>query len=666
MPVSSLDGNPVPRVTVQVLDVGTASSSINSGKRLALVSPAFTFLEPATVTTVGNTAQMSALSPTDYTLGLYAKLIADCSPDKRRDPVEIHLVNPRGDTSRAARTFDDSLGDDALTLSARLWGAIGNRITVAIAAGTNQGQKYTIAGPGYATEVFDDVGGSPIATINYPNTGQATAVTMTFDQTNGLRITQTKSAIALGTYSPNSTMSFDGTVTVTPSGAPGGGQTFTAAFTGLDADGDAATETLTFDSGGGGAAQTTTTVWSAVTSVVFAATAGTPTFTISGYAFDLDTTSYPTATSLIERIDQSGGYTAVAGSASTASTDVDQLDDFASASIFNAAKNLTANLNAAYVALQASAIVEPSLPTGAGLAPANVSTINLLGGTSGTADSTSWTDALTALKDVQCTWLWLDSDSATIHDLGLDHIIETDALPGKARQMYVAAIANETFSQLSTRRIALASRSVCLSFQAGSRLDQNGSTITLTTPQVALMYAALECSVEVGCPLIQKRLRLITATQNSGIDVQNAQATLINAGLNFVALAAGSQWVIIAPIATYGGNNVFFYEPSAVESLNVCVNDLAIYIAAEWAKDTRNTILTAALVKTWMTTRLNTMSNAPAIDKIIRRWNPASLTVQDTGTALIPTVEVEPILPVKFIKVRASAQFAPISLNVVQ
>lgn len=93
-------------------------------------------------------------------------------------------------------------------------------------------------------------------------------------------------AVAVGTFAER--FYLHGPLTLEPSTAPATGQTFTAVVSGnlldttqLDGVGAADTETITW-SAGERYPQTTAREWSRLTTVVFSATAGTPTFSMEG------------------------------------------------------------------------------------------------------------------------------------------------------------------------------------------------------------------------------------------------------------------------------------------------------------------------------------------------------------------------------------------------
>lgn len=83
-------------------------------------------------------------------------------------------VNP---ATQSSATFDDALGNLALTLTSRDYGLFTTQINVEIDNGTTQGKKVTVVFES-TTEVFDDVGGDPILDLTYtPGTnGYTTAV----------------------------------------------------------------------------------------------------------------------------------------------------------------------------------------------------------------------------------------------------------------------------------------------------------------------------------------------------------------------------------------------------------------------------------------------------------------------------------------------------------
>ncbi len=653
--VTTAYGNPVPRQINTPLASSASQRTPDTGKTLALVG-SFPYLDPSEVYTVSSSAALKALNPADSTLKLLERLIYNCAPNEpqaRNKPAAVHLVNALNSTAAVA-TLYDAQPQACLDFESNLFGAIGNRLTITVADGTAQGKKYTIAGPGLPTEVYDNVGGANVITVNYTGT-EATTMAMAYDQSTGLRISYTKTAIAVGTYTP-SQMAFDGAITVTPSLAPSGGA-FTVTITGTSkTTGLPASDILTWPDGGGGAAQVSDP-FSAVTSIVFATTVGTPTFSIGGYAFDLTPgAEYPYASSFVDRINE---FTAALFAASTASVtaaglDSALLDTFSSATIKSAAKSLTANVNAAVVAMAGSFLVTVTRATGADGAPANGTTM-MGGGTNGTESAQRYIDALTLLDAVSVTHLWMDTDNATYQAEGVANVSTNEGVGGKARQLWLGATANETLTQLRARVLNLNQKQTTLWYQEFNRTSPAGVATWYAPKYLALQEAALACAMAPGEPLTYKRPNVLDYRSAATTNADTLQATLIQEGLCFVSSVQGLGNINIRPVTTYGvGDSVFFTEPGCVESYYMSTNDVHTAVTAARALGASNVRFTDQDYKSIVERRLNLQ--LAGTSRLIKAWDASSLVIQTVnGDWYRATYDVQPIQGINFIETQPVA-----------
>lgn len=666
--VTTLNGSAVPRQVNTPQTSGNTVAPPNTGKTLALVG-SFPFLEPDVVRTVSSAGALKKILPTSDTLKLLERLVYNCAPQEpqaRQQPAFVHLVNALPSTQAVAVLYN-STPTASLDVASNLWGAIGNRTTVTVAAATvvgpaSSGKKYTITAPNLPTETYDNVGGNNIITVNYTGS-QATTMVMAYDQTTGLRISYTKTAIALGTLTITD-ISFDGTITVTPSVGPGVGETFTVTVNGVDkATGLVTSEAVTFNNAGGTTPQTTAKAWASVSTIVFAATAGTPTFSIAGYSFDLAPgPSYPTAASFADRIEPAAGYTATVAAVTAAGLDSSLLDTFSSATIASAAKSLTADVNAAVVAMAGSYLVTVTRATGADSAPANA-TYPLAGGADGSESLGGYQDALAVLEDYDVTHLWMDTDSASYQSAGLDHVTAMWGVGGRSRQLWVGATADETLSALVARVLAFNSPQVNLWFQEFRRLSPAGTLTWYAPKYLALEEAALRCAMAPGEPSTRKRPNVVDFRQNSAIDVQTDQNTLIQSHLCFVAQFTGLGIVNIRPVTTYGvGDNVFYDEPGSVESFNMSVNDVNFAITAAQVIGASNVRYTAADFKQIILRRLN--QQVASGTRLIKAFDPTSIEIEVISADLYRgSWDEQPITGINFTDTQPTATFVTASVE---
>lgn len=664
---TSVYGDPRPRQINSPQTSQTTTKAPDTGKHLALVG-SFPFLDPSEVASVSNASALLRLNPASTLLRLLERLIYNCAPNEpqaKQKPASVKLVNALSST-QAIGTLFDSTPSAALSMASRLWGGLGNRITVTVAAGTAQGKKYTISGPGLSTEIYDNVGETAgtgyVLRVNYTGT-EATTMAMAYDQTTGLRISYTKTAIAVGTYVP-SEMAFDGIIAITPSTAAGVGVTFTATVTGTIAGVVGATSVLTWTNEAGTAKDTSD--FSAVTSIVFAVTAGAPTFSIAGYAFDMAPgDEYPTAQSFNDRINlfsTPGLFTSTIGSVTAAGLDSALLDSFTSATIKSAAKDLTANVDAAVNRLAGSALVAFTRASGADGAPANGTTL-LAGGADGSESSQGYTDALELLEVQDVTHLWMDTDSTTYQALGLAHVVTMEGRGGLARQLWVGAAANETLAQLRARRLAFNSKAVNLWFQEFNRTSAVGVATWYAPKYLALEEAALRCALPPGEPSTYKRPNALDFRSASTINADQDGATLIQEGLCYVRTVVGLGIVNERPVTTYGvGDSVFYDEPGCVESFYMSTNDVHAAVRAARALGAANTRFTDQDYGAIVLRRLNLQLSGTS--RLIKNFDPTSLTITTiNGDWYRANYDVQPIQGVNFIETLPTATFVTASVT---
>jgi len=664
--VTTYNGSAVPGQKNEPQSAGQATIPVQTAKRLGLVG-LFPWLKPATPTEVSSEAAFAELSPSSDRCGMLARFVfqpAKNDPKVTRQPAGILLVNALG-SSQASVMLQKS-GTNVVSASAREYGGVGNRGRLTVAAGTLSGKKYTVSLPGRATEVRDNVTFGNVGTFNY--TGSFfTTCSMAFDTTNGLRVSYTKTLIPVGTTSLAG-MIVDGTITLTPSVSPASGETFTVTITGTNKVTSASgTAVFTWDNAAGTSARTsggtgTTGIaqFSAVTSVDVVVSAGTPTFTASGYAFDLppvasgSSAAYPTAKSLIDRVDAAVDFEATAGSPAAAAIPTAKLDAFSSATIKAAAKSLTADLFAMTEKLGNSAIVVLTRQSGATGAPDN-GTYVLAGGADGAATSDTWQAALDALDEERVNILWMDTDDATIHALGAAKMDTRLAAGGKGCILHLGATANEDLATLDARVLGLNRYTTVLWNQSVSRYDQFGQLQEELAPKYhALTWAALQAQVAPGTPLTRCQPNIVAYSQPASLNPASMADTLIQHHISFVGKLGGII-VGIRPVTAYGvGDNFYYDEPGCVESFLMSVNDVHDGVTAVKAVGQADVIFTEASYRQLVQARLNQQLQPSS--RLIRDWDPASLRIVDVpGGPLVAYWNEQPIAGRNWVVTRPTA-----------
>ena len=352
-------------------------------------------------------------------------------------------------TSAIKAIASTSPANDQIVLESKAFGFTGNRTYVTIENGTTSSdfRKFTIERDG-VVEVFDDLGTGDLFTVTYTGT-EATTMTAEMSDTvkigsesssGAFKIKYTKTTLGAGTFIPTE-MAFDGTITITPTGAPSSAIQVTVSGTDKST-GAAASETLTFN--GSAASQTTTTVFSSVSQIVVNDTSGSgETFTIAGTAIDIATNAYATAQDIVNRINTFSAqkFEATALSPQVSNIQSSDMDLVAAATIKSATVGFTADCSAIVTALAGSTLVTPNFAdqyerasftkpaAGNRQIPDTQAQQPLAGGTVGSATATEWTTALESMQtqDLQ-TIVPLSNDDA-YHKLVRSHC---EFMAGKA------------------------------------------------------------------------------------------------------------------------------------------------------------------------------------------------------------------------------------------
>lgn len=643
-------GSGVPRQINKLQPARQTSQPVPTGLHLALVGE-FPTLDPARVYSVSTPTGLRALGPKDYHLGLVGELVfspAINEPLATSKPASVKLVNALSSTAAAVTSVDADAANSLVFTSVK-FGPVGNRSSATVSAATNKsatgGKKYVFASGDGVSETWDDVGYGNVLTVNYSGTA-ATTMTLAY-ASDSVRVSYTKTSIAVGTYTPGAEMKFDGTITITPSAAPTGGA-YTALVTGTAQDGSAQSQTLTWPDSGGSAAQTTSGSYATVSSIVFGNTAGgSPTFTIAGYAYDLSVADCPKVSDVVELIGGHAYFTATGGvNATTLGTD--KLDDFAAFTCKGADCSLTANVQAAIDKLAASAVYVVTRATGAGGKAPAVGTYIPTGGSTGSVSASTYETRLGLLLNKKVDILWADSADSAVHAKVLDHLNTCLSAGGKARLAHLGTASSSSLSTVTDAIDDLNSYAVGSFWcQDITRADQTGAAVTLEPKYLALVAAAVQCAMAIGEPMTHKRLTCTSYTQAATIDVDNNQNVLISLGLSFVAVVDGTIQ-FVRPLTTYRvGDNSYLDEPGSVLSYFASINDIHDEFARVRAIGSANTRLTAKDAESICLSRLNKQKLA----KTIKNFAPDSVLATPVGSDWYRIAfDVQPVSGINFLE----------------
>lgn len=714
---SGVYGNP----DVSALNGRTLSSGV-----LAIIGE-FPWMEQGVPAEAVSEDEMRRLCLGNATLNLVTQLAWHASADDRvGTPSAVFLVSAQP-TTRATKTLLDTGGGNAVVLDAAFWGPTGNKTRFVVEAGTTSGKKLTAQVLGGDSESYDDIEYPDVLSIGY--TGSAMGgMLMAFDPATALTIDWAKSwnsgdvpgtwtpspsmpttgavsidpslgpsesfeyaGLALGTWNPaditlagfNGGAGDFGNPTVGPSEPPGGGETFTATITGTGVGGGplvealswaagesgalttvgnfvtvasilfeasagtptftvtglkagnthtalvsgtnettglADTETLTWTAGQGGV-KLTTKLWSMVTSIAFGGTSVTaPDFDVSAAAFDLDVADYDTPATIVDYINTFTNFTAEAADPATAALDMATLDALTSTTCNQQSASLTANLQAIIDALADSQIVVATRATGATLPPVNSAGF-LTGGTATSTDGTGWTAAYAGLRTVECNVLVPLSTTESVHNIQRDHIAYMCGAGAFERAGWIAAPALSTLTTLKARVNAQNTRHESLVYQSPTVYDSLGKLRALTPEYFALLSAALECGVKRGSTMLRKRPNVVDLVCNTGIKPAEDADALIKASI-VTAVKDTIGWRYERTVTTWRTNdNPVLTERAANRSMNDSILDLRQYLIDQIGEGM--TASASGLVRSTCLTRLDWQ----ILNKLIGGYDPNSLSI---------------------------------------
>jgi hypothetical protein len=608
------------------------------------------FLEKGVVTEVRSRRAMQDLAPWSDHLQNLAKVLFEPANDDRISggPNAILLVSPTP-TTAARATLLDANGDDSLLLEAVSWGTSGNRVKVAVTNNATDAtiRDITLTWDG-VSEPFTALGLGSLVSVYYGLT-EATAVTLLADRINGVRVRQTKAAIAIGTYEPDK-MAWDGTITVTPSAGAASAQTFTVTVSGTDkATGLAATEVLSWDDTDTTDPMTTAKSWSDVTSIVFAESGSTtPTFTVSAFAFDCGPSSYANLGLVADRINakNTAGYYATKLSAKVASVPTNEIDTFAEASCLTevAAKAVRADLWWMVTQLERSELVEVTRVTTTSsdglLAPVALGApVFLSGGTETTPVLANWQTCLDALQTERINSGWCGSTDAAVHDAVATHLAgRTQAVGANSADFAFGCAALETKAQIKTRTLALSGkRGVTLCVDKLRRRNAAGSLVWMDPKYQALEIVGMAMGTSIGEPQTRKYSAAVDIAKSFD-PVLDAEEMLAAGVLFYEKSPKGIRCA--ASVSTYTQTDFLpFAERSANESFNYGLQ----LVADAW--DVLIGLPNSRVTASGLKTLSRTVLRQAVIDGVIRWFDESTLDVTEIGDVFRLDARIAPVLP---------------------
>lgn len=250
-----------------------------------------------------------------------------------------------------------------------------------------------------------------------------------------------------------------------------------------------------------GGAQASATITTNGTQVILAAPAGTPVATI-------DLNSYTTVQALVDRINAVADFTATVLDGNTTAATLNTLD-YVTAQSVKTIYSVTANLQAIVDWFNGNAepLVTATRAAAVGLVPDNIAFTYLAGATEPAAVSQDWTDAFTALQNVDVQWLTPVTADASIHAMADTHCVYMTNVARRERRAICGMAAGTTDAQAIAAAKLLNSDRTSL-VHIGHYDYNDAGVLTLYPPYMsAARVAGGFAGVNPGTPLTNKNFK---------------------------------------------------------------------------------------------------------------------------------------------------------------
>lgn len=251
-----------------------------------------------------------------------------------------------------------------------------------------------------------------------------------------------------------------------------------------------------------GGAQATATITTSGTQVILAAPAGTPVATI-------ELSSYTTVQALVDRINAVADFTAAVLDGNTTAATLNTLDYVTAQSVKSVTYNVTANLQAVVDWFNGNAepLVTATRATAVGLVPDNIASTYLAGATEPAAVTQDWTDAFTALQNVDVQWLTPVTADASIHAMADTHCVYMTNVARRERRAICGMASGSTDAQAIAAAKLLNSDRTSL-VHIGHYDYNDAGVLTLYPPYMsAARVAGGFAGVNPGTPLTNKNFK---------------------------------------------------------------------------------------------------------------------------------------------------------------
>jgi hypothetical protein len=661
----------VPGVYSKIDASNLAGSDVSSGR--AVVVGDFPWLEQYTPQDFTSARAVGQLVPDNREARDIAKMAFAPSTDAQIGGVEVLGFCNAQPTTQAFYTVENQAGSvDEFKLKALAWGTLGNRTRARFVSDGSGGCALTLT-RGVLQEDYQ-INNPSLASVYYNGTefttmrlgisasvwGMAWTKAMPFAAGGGSQSQTYNFTEARGSNEPAS-------ISLVNGGSGVSLQNVTATFTGLDENGDAASEVLTAAAGGTtwAPASTTATRWSRLDRVVIATTDATynGTVTVAGWAFYLDPANYETVQDLLDEINAANGQhyhadTVTPGAAAIPAT----IQDGAAGGVTTFAQ--TSCLSPAAVSIRSlswwleqsiarSGIAELEIlstfdgaPYPFGQAADTTATYDLVGGTQSASGASDFAEALrvTEARDYQLVVGW--QTDVTSMQAVINHC-KRAAVAGYERAAFMGAPADETLADLLADFTALCNSQYLQVTGQSVRLAGSDGKIRLYDPKyLAVLACGMRAGSPVATPLTNKRPAILSfdgawdASLDSNEAVQNGLLVLAQDNL--------SAYFVRDTTTYLTDDNPIYSEGSAWESCQASVRDLRGGLKAQIGNPATNT--TAGRITSAARGRLDQQVK----DNIIKAY--ANLTIEDGGDQWRVIYDVAPVESVNFILVEANVR----------
>lgn len=595
-------------------------------------------------------SNLAAYDPTDPELALLGKLAFAPSLDERipAGVASLSFLNVQSST-QAETTLLDTDGGDALRVQSLVYGTRGNRATIKAENENTDQIKVTIARDSLE-EIYAGIESGDLGSLYYGGSLLSSVSLAATRASVAISWSQTSAAFSAGVLSVDvSDMSISSALTCSPTETDHT-QSISVVIVGVDSDGAAQTETLTYLSGTA-TAQDTTHEYASITSI--SATTDDATYT-GELTLSASIAFVPSAFSdlreLLAAVNNLSGFVATYDAARN--YPADEIDALTGANILGVGNKsaLRADLYAVIQALAPSQIVKVTRASGGTQRIAQSDgdatvTQRLSGGASSAVALSDWTSALATIEssDVQILVGWttdIDQQKEIKAHLPLA------ARAGRERNAWLGSSASQTLTALDSITRQLNDRNIALVGQSINVTKPSGERATLAPRYLALMLAAMQAGSAVGTPLTRKRPNI---NDISGAwDANRDAADAIRAGV--VSLSLGSLGhQVERSVTTYRkDDNPIFSEVSANESVNASIRTL------RGSLDRLIGSANSSLTPNRVTSLVQASLNRQVQDGVIKAFR--DVVVQDAGDTLVVGYTVAAVEPLNFIRLDVSVQ----------